>query len=240
MSVALVTGGSRGIGRAVAERLAADGFDVAITYRNDSVAAEEAVSTVTALGRAAKAFQVDAGDVDAGSRLFADVESALGPVAVLVNNAGAGEMRPLADISVSEMQENLALNFLGPFVLMKQAASSMSPGGRIVSISTSLTSMLLPGSALGTPAKVALEALTAIAAKELGSQGITVNAIAAGATDTEGFRATSGHLRGAMEAASPFGRLGAPDEIAAAVSFLAGPDGLWVSGQTLRVNGALV
>jgi len=240
VSVALVTGGSRGIGRAVAERLAADGFDVAITYRNDSVAAEEAVSTVTALGRAAKAFQVDAGDVDAGSRLFADVESALGPVAVLVNNAGAGEMRPLADISVSEMQENLALNFLGPFVLMKQAASSMSPGGRIVSISTSLTSMLLPGSALGTPAKVALEALTAIAAKELGSQGITVNAIAAGATDTEGFRATSGHLRGAMEAASPFGRLGAPDEIAAAVSFLAGPDGLWVSGQTLRVNGALV
>lgn len=240
MSVALVTGGSRGIGRAVVQRLAEDGFDIAFTFKENTAAAEEAVAAVRASGRRALALQVDAADPDRMRGVVQTVVDTLGPVAVLVNNAGAGEARPLADITTEEIRQNVAINFVTPFVMMQEAAKSMRPGGRIIAISTSLTSLLLPGTALGTPAKLAGEALTAIAAKEFGPLGITVNAIAAGATDTEGFRATSGHMRAAMEASSPFGRLGRPEEIAAAVAFLAGPDGQWVSGQTVRVNGALV
>jgi 3-oxoacyl-[acyl-carrier protein] reductase len=240
MSAALVTGGSRGIGRAVVQRLAEDGFDVAFTFKENTAAAEEVTAVVAASGRRALALQADAADPDQMRGIVQTVVDTLGPVSVLVNNAGAGEARPLADITTEEIQQNVTINFVTPFVLMQEAAKSMRPGGRIVSISTSLTSLLLPGTALGTPAKLAGEALTAIAAKEFGPLGITVNAIAAGATDTEGFRASSGHMRGTMEASSPFGRLGQPEEIAAAVAFLVGPDGQWVSGQTVRVNGALV
>ncbi|MDT0183963.1 SDR family oxidoreductase [Microbacterium sp. ARD31] len=240
MSAALVTGGSRGIGRAVVKRLAESGFDVAFTYLQDSAAADAAVAEITSAGRRALPLRIDAHDLDAMTALVPHVADHLGSLDVLVNNVGVGEARPFAAIAPQEFVDNLTLNVVVPFVMMQEAAKVMTPGGRIVFISTSLTSMLLPMTALGTPAKLATEALTTIAAKEFGPLGITVNAIAAGATDTEGFRATSGHMREAMEGMSPFGRLGRPDEIAAAVAYLVSEDAEWVSGQTLRVNGALV
>ncbi|MFI8793715.1 SDR family oxidoreductase [Streptomyces sp. NPDC055105] len=240
MSVALVTGASRGIGRAIALRLARDGFVVAVNYCDRHDAAEEVVPAIEEAGGHALAFPADAGDPSAVRELVHAVVDKLSGLDVLVNNAGAGEMRPLAEVTVDELRANLRVNLLGPFVAMQEAAKLMPSTGRIVNVSTSLTSMLLPGTVLGAPAKCALEALTTIAAKELGALGITVNAVGPGTTDTDAFNVNPAHVREAMAASSPFGRLGQPDETAGVVSFLVSSDCGWVSGPTLRVNGALV
>ncbi|HZO37300.1 MAG TPA: SDR family oxidoreductase [Solirubrobacteraceae bacterium] len=238
MSVALVTGASRGIGRAVALRLARDGFAVAVNYRERQDAADEVVGAIEGAGGRAKAFQADTGDANAVGALVAGVVAEFGGLDVLVNNAGAGGMRRFADVTAEELTANLAVNVVGPFVAMREAAKAMRPGGRIVNISSSLTSMLLPGTTLGAPAKMALEGLTTIAAKEFGALGITVNAVGPGPTDTDLFNENAPEMRAGAAAASPFGRLGEPEEIADVVAFLVGAGGGWVSGQTLRVNGA--
>jgi len=196
------------------------------------------VSAIEGAGGRAKAFQADTGDPIVVATLVADVVAEFGGLDVLVNNAGSGGMRPFTEVTPEELAANFAVNVVGPFVAMRDAAKAMRPGGRIVNISTSLTSVLLPGATLGAPAKLALEGLTTIAAKELGRLGITVNAVGPGPTDTDLFNENAPEMRAGAAAASPFNRLGTPEEIASVVAFLVSDEGRWVSGQTIHVNGA--
>ena len=239
--IAIVTGASRGIGAAIAERLGRDGFTVVVNYAGNAGAAEEVVRKIEAAGGRAVAAQADVGDADAVRRLFDSAEAAYGGVDVLVNNAGIMMLSPLAGADDAHFDRQIGVNLKGTFNTLREAARRLRDDGRVINFSTSVVGLKLEAYGVYAATKAAVETLTAIMAKEMRGRGITVNAIAPGPTATDLFlNGKSDELVARMAKMSPLERLGTPEDIAAAVAFLAGPDGGWINGQTLRANGGLV
>ncbi|WP_394825517.1 SDR family oxidoreductase [Pendulispora albinea] len=241
--VAIVTGASRGIGAAIASRLAADGMAVVVNYVGSAEEAETVISTIRAAGGVATAVRADVADPAAARRLFEEAEAAFGKVSVLVNNAGIMQpgLVPLADTSDALFDRLVAVNLKGTFNTLREAASRLGEGGRIVNFSSSTVGLTPPGYSAYVATKAGVEAMTNIFAKELRGRSITVNAVAPGPTATAlFFNGKSQELIDHFTKAAPLERLGTPEDIAAAVAFLVGPDGAWINGQTLRANGGIV
>jgi len=235
---AIVTGASRGIGAAIARRLAKDGYQVVVNYAGSAAEAEALAAGIGGL-----AVQADVADPAAVRRLFDEAENTFGAVNVLINNAGVmpASLPALADTDDDTFDRLVAVNLKGSFNTMREAARRLRDGGRIVNFSTSVIGLALPGYGPYAATKAAIEALTNILAKELRGRAITVNAIAPGPTATDLFlNGKSEETVERLAKAAPLERLGTPEDIAAAVAFLVGPDGGWVNGQTLRANGGIV
>ncbi len=239
--VAIVTGGSRGIGAAISERLATDGYAVVINYAGRRDDAEALASRLAAQGGEAIALQADVGDPVAMQRLFDATEARYGGVDVLVNNAGIMNLAPIAELDDAVFDRLVAINLKGTFNGMREAARRLRDGGRIVNLSTSLVGTKLETYGAYAATKAAVETMTAILSKELRGRSITVNAVAPGPTATDLFlEGKSPELVERMSKMNPLERLGTPADIAAVVSFLAGPRGGWVNGQVIRANGGMV
>ncbi len=239
--VAIVTGGSRGIGAAISERLAANGYAVAINYAGRRDDAEALASRLTAQGGEAIALQADVSDPVAVRRLFDATEARYGGVDVLVNNAGVMNLAPIAEFDDAAFDRLVAINLKGSFNGMREATRRLRDGGRIVNLSTSLVGTKLETYGVYAATKAAVETMTAIVSKELRGRSITVNAVAPGPTATELFlEGKSPELIDRMARMNPLERLGTPEDIAAVVAFLASPQGGWVNGQVIRANGGMV
>ncbi len=238
---ALVTGASRGIGRAIAERLAADGADVVIGYVSDERAAAQVVTAITAAGRRGHAVQADLGSAESARRLFDEAEKAIGPLDILVNNARSAPVSLIADTSDEVFDSAMAINVRAPFVLLREAATRLRDGGRIVNISTLNTILVGPGLAAYAASKAALELLSRVASYEFGSRGITVNSVLPGATDTDLFRLRNPPGEGwdRIAARTSLRRIGQPADVADVVAFLASEEGRWMTGQSIRADGGL-
>ena len=238
---AIVTGSSRGIGAAVALRLARDGMAVTINYSGDVVPADALARKITAGGGRAIPVKADVSDPRAVAALFDETERAFGRVDALVNNAGVMKLAPIAESSDELFDQHVAINLKGVFLGIREAARRMGEGGRIVSFSSSVVGLYQPTYGVYAATKGGVEAMTHIAAKELGPKGISVNAVAPGPVATALFLddKTDEQIAGVTKMI-PMGRLAEPDDIASVVSFLVGPDGGWVSGQVLRANGGIV
>ncbi len=239
--VALVTGASRGIGRAIAVRLGRDGAAVVVNYSGNHEAARETVAAVEAAGGRAVAVQADVGRVGDIQRLFDAAFEHFGKLDILVNNAGIMFNKPLADVAEEEYDLIFAVNVKGTFFACQQAAKRMADGGRIINFSSSTTAMMLPTYGTYVATKGAVEQLSHILAKELGSRGITVNVVSPGATDTELFgqgKTEQDKQRFAQLAA--LGRLGQPEDIADVVALLVSDDANWITGQNVRANGGTI
>jgi 3-oxoacyl-[acyl-carrier protein] reductase len=241
--VALVTGGAKGIGRAISVALASAGAAVGVNYATDSGAAERAVAEIADAGGRAIAVQGDQSRAADVERVFAEVADAFGPVDVLVNNAAVFSYQPVEDITEAEFRRQYDTNVLGPILTIQAFIKQVSPnGGSIINISSAGTAVRNPGSALYTSTKGALVILTQILAKELGGRHIRVNAIAPGATDTEGARALGvidSERADRLMAATPFARLGRPDDISPVAVFLASDDAYWITGDVIFATGGL-
>jgi 3-oxoacyl-[acyl-carrier protein] reductase len=238
---AVVTGASRGIGAAIARRLAADGFGVIVNYAGGRAEADTLVAELQQAGGSARAVQADVSDAAAVRRLFDAAEAVFGGIDVLVNNAGIMKLATLADSDDVLFDRQVAVNLKGPFNTLREAAKRLRAGGRIINLSSSVVGLLPPTYAVYAATKAGVEALTHILVKELRGRNITVNAIAPGPTATDLFlTGKSQEMVDRLAKQAPLERLGQPQDIAAAVAFLAGPDGAWVNGQTLRVNGGIV
>jgi 3-oxoacyl-[acyl-carrier protein] reductase len=236
--IALVTGASRGIGAAIAGRLAADGFDVAVNYVGNAAAAAAVVAKLKDSGVRAIAVRGDVAKTADVRQMFQQTEDQLGQIDVLVNNAGILHNATLAEASDEAFDRQFAVNAKGSFNTMREAAARLQQGGRIVNFSSTLVAMNLPDYGVYTATKAAVESLTQVFAKELRGRGISVNAVAPGPVATELFLDGKTDEQVAFFAnMPPLQRLGQPDDIAKVVSFLAGPDGGWVNGQVLRANG---
>jgi len=239
--VAIVTGASGGIGAAVAERLARDGFTVVVNYGRAAAAAEALVARIEAAGGRAVAAQADIADPAQVARMFASAETAFGGVDVLVNNAGVMQLATIGDSDDALFDRQVAINLKGTFNTLREASRRLRSGGRIINVSSSVVGLLQPTYGVYAGTKAAVEAMTSILAKELRGRNITVNAIAPGPTATKLFldgkpQAVIDHLA----KLSPLERLGQPEDIADAIAVLAGPDGAWINGQTLRANGGII
>lgn len=238
---AIVTGSARGIGAAVAERLARDGFAVTVNYSGSEAPARETADRIKAAGGAAIAVKADVGEAAAVKALFDAAEQAFGGVDVLVNNAGIMKLAAIAETDDALFDQHLAVNLKGVFNCMREGARRIRDGGRIISFSSSVVGLYQPGYGPYAATKAGVEALTHILAKELGPRKITVNAVAPGPVATPLFLSGKSDEQVAqITRLIPLGRLAEPEDIAAAVSFLAGPDSHWVNGQVLRTNGGMV
>ncbi|MFE9705427.1 SDR family NAD(P)-dependent oxidoreductase [Streptomyces sp. NPDC005930] len=238
---AVVTGGSRGIGRAIVERLCRDGADVVFNYSAGEEAADDVVRTVQANGGKVRAMRLDLREPDAAERLMESAQAHLGSLDVLVNNAATSfTPAPLAETEAEVFDGVMAANTRSVFLTMRYAARRMRDGGRIVNISTMNTVRPVPGIGPYAASKGAIEQLTAVAARELGPRGITVNTVSPGATDTDLLRGTNPpEALQAVVGRTPLGRLGQPSDVADVVAFLVGPGGAWITGQNLRATGGL-
>jgi len=238
---AIVTGASRGIGAAVAERLARDGFNVVINYSGDAAPADALARQLTESGARAQAIKADVSDPAAVRALFDATQAAFGGIDVLVNNAGIMQLSTIAETNDATLTRTLDVNLKGTFNTLREAATRVRSGGRIINFSSSVVGLLQPTYGIYAATKAAVEALTSILAKELRGREITVNAIAPGPTATDLFlNGKPQELVDRLAKLAPLERLGQPVDIAAAVAFLAGPDGAWVNGQTLRANGGII
>ncbi|MCD4527276.1 SDR family oxidoreductase [Nocardioides sp. cx-173] len=239
--VAIVTGGSGGIGRAVAQRLAGDDFCVVVNYAGGTAAADETVDSITSAGGTAIAVQADVADEDAVAALFDRAESELGGVDVVVNAAGRMVLAPIADVDLADLDALHRTNIRGSFVVAQQAARRLRDGGSFVGFSTSVVGTAFPTYGPYAASKAAVEGMTMILARELRGRDISVNAVAPGPTGTALF--LDGKTDEEIERLAkvpPLERLGTPDDIAGVVAFLASPSGHWVNGQVLRANGGMI
>ncbi|WFP65747.1 MULTISPECIES: SDR family oxidoreductase [unclassified Mesorhizobium] len=239
--VAIVTGASRGIGAAIATRLAKDGFTVVINYAGSAGEADALIEAIEAKGGHAISAQADVSDPTAVARMFDAAQAAFGGIDVLVNNAGIMKLATVADSDDALFDRQVAINLKGTFNTLREAAKRLREGGRIVNLSSSVVGLHQPTYAAYAATKAGVEAMTHVLSKELRGRNITVNAIAPGPTATALF------LDGKPQAVidqltklAPLERLGQPEDIAAAVAFLAGPDGGWINGQVLRANGGII
>jgi 3-oxoacyl-[acyl-carrier protein] reductase len=238
--VAIVTGGSRGIGRETAERLSRDGFAIVVNYAGNQEEAEAAVKSITDAGGRAVAAQADVADEEAVAAMFDLAERELGGVDVVVHAAGVMPLSPLVDLDLEVFDRLHRTNVRGTFVVDREAARRVRPGGTIVNFSSSVVGLALPGYAAYAASKGAVEAMTLIVARELRGRDVTVNAVAPGPTATALFLdGKDEETIARMAAQPPLERLGSPTDIAEVVAFLAGP-GHWVNGQVLRANGGIV
>ncbi|MEV7857338.1 SDR family oxidoreductase [Streptomyces hirsutus] len=239
--VAVVTGGSRGIGRTVSLKLARDGLAVVVNYAGDTAAAEETVKTITEAGGRAASVRADVADEHAVAALFDRAEDEFGGVDIVVNAAGRLALSPIADLDLAVLDALHRTNIRGTFVVAQQAARRLRAGGSFVGFSTSVVGTQLPGYGAYTASKGAVEAITLILARELRGRDVTVNTVAPGPTATDLFlEGKTPEQIDALAKAPALERLGTPEDIAEVVAFLTGPEGHWVNGQILRANGGLV
>lgn len=239
--VAIVTGASRGIGAAIAERLGRDGFTVIVNYAGNAAMADAVVAKIEAAGGTALTVRADVADPAAVKKMFDAAETAFGEVDVLINNAGIMGLSPLAATDDLDFDKIVSVNLKGTFNTMREAGRRLRDNGRIINFSTSVVGLKLENYGVYAATKAAVETLTAIMAKEMRGRNITVNAVAPGPTATDLFlNGKSEELVARMAKMSPLERLGTPEDIAGVVAFLAGPDGAWINGQTLRANGGII
>tara|TARA_Y100000748_G_scaffold303024_1_gene306943 strand:- start:1517 stop:2251 length:735 start_codon:yes stop_codon:yes gene_type:complete len=237
-TTALVTGASRGIGRAIAQRLAADGFTVIINYARDGAAAQDTVAEITTAGGKAIALQADVSDPQQLQRLFAEAVQAAGPLAAIVHNAGILPMANIELTTIESFDQCVAVNLRSTFLLMGHAREHLSADGRFVALSSSVLARNFPGYGPYIASKAGVEGLVRVFANELRGRQITANAVAPGPVATElFFKGKTPEQIAQLAAMNPLERLGEPEDIANTVAFLCSQDGGWVNGQVLRANG---
>lgn len=238
---AIITGVSGGIGKGVAERLAADGFSVVANYSGNAAKAEEVVKNIKAAGGKAIAIAADISKPDEVKALFAAAETAFGAIEVVVNTAGIMPLAPIAKGDVELFDKVIATNLRGSYLMMSEAANHVVDGGRIILFSSSVIGTSFPNYGGYIASKAGVEGLTRVLSKELGQRKITVNAVAPGPVATELFlKGKSDEMIANIAKMNPMGRIGEVSDIVGMVAFLAGPEGGWVNGQVLRVNGGFV
>ena len=241
--VAVVTGASKGIGASIATHLAAEGAAVVVNYASSREGADKVVAEITAKGGRAVAVQADVSKKADIERLFAETSKAFGGLDILVNNAGIYEMSPLEGITEEHFHKQFNLNVLGLLLTTQEAVKLIGPaGGSVINISSVVSNLAPPGSAVYSATKGAVDVITKVLTKELGPRKIRVNAINPGLVDTEGTN-TAGMIGSDfhrhLETETPLGRIGQPQDIAAAAVFLASDDSSWLSGETIVVAGGL-
>ncbi|KAL8749510.1 MAG: hypothetical protein Q9184_006783 [Pyrenodesmia sp. 2 TL-2023] len=237
--IAIITGASKGIGKATALRLAKDGASVVINYSSDATSAEEVIQAIGA--DRAIAVQADVSIISEIEKLVKQTVDKFGKIDIVIANAAVAPVKDLEHTTEEDFDAVMALNVKGPYFLCQKAAPHMPPGSHVILLSTSLciNSAVLPHYLLYNTSKGAIEQMTRVMSKDLARKGIAVNAIAPGPTGTEMFyKGKSEEILKFIAAQSPFNRFGAPEELADAMAFFCGSDSRWVSGQILRVNGA--
>ncbi|MHA6759462.1 SDR family oxidoreductase [Streptacidiphilus sp. PAMC 29251] len=235
--VALVTGGAGGIGSTVSRTLAADGHRVVVAYNSGAEAAKQLVAEIEEAGHTAVALQADVTKADQVGALFADVVARFGRIDVVVNNAGTMIPKPIADLSEQVFDLVFDVNVRGALNVLRETSRLLADGGRVVNISSTIVQDPIPGSGAYAASKAALELFGKVASKELGPRGITVNTLRVGPTVPGMFSAAPPERQAAMAAASPFKRMGQPQDIADVISFLVGDAGRWITGQVITVDG---
>jgi len=233
---ALITGGSRGIGRGIAERLARDGAHVVVNYLHNEEAAQNTVSDITSAGGSAIAIRADVSRPTEIARLYDETEKAFGQIDIVVANAGTAVIKSMGEFTEEDFDGVFATNTKGVFFIMQQAVKRLRDGGRIIVITTGGVKMLIPGNALYLGSKGALDQFVRTAAQEVGKRNITVNAVLPGYTDTDLLPERD---RKVAAGASPFKRVGEPEDIADVVAFLASSEARWITGQEIGAGGGV-
>lgn len=246
--IALVTGGSRGLGKNMALRLAEKGIDVILTYNSNKAEADSVVASIQALGRKAKAFQLNAGDVKTFPDFFGEVSTYLKAETgqtnfdFLINNAGTALYALFAETTEEQFDTALNIHYKGVFFLTQKALPLMNDGGRIINISSGLARFSLPGSSAYGSMKGAIEVLTRYLAKELGPRRIAANVVAPGAIETDfggGRVRDDKEMNAHVAALTALGRVGLPEDIGGVVAFLCSDDAKWINGQRIEVSGGM-
>ena len=235
--VAIVTGASRGIGRAIAEKLAGNRIAVAVNYRKSVAEAEQVVQGIKTNGGHAIAVKADCGNTEEIQHLFNTAQSELGPVDFIINNAGISIREVVANTSEAQFDETFRINTKAPFFIMQKATEIIRDGGSIVNISSGATHMNPPTSAIYAGSKAALDQFTRVLAKEIGARGVRVNSVSPGFTDTS---LLDRQLAEEGPKMTPLGRIGRTEDIADVVSFLLSEEARWITGQIIQVNGGLI
>jgi 3-oxoacyl-[acyl-carrier protein] reductase len=239
--VALITGGSRGIGAAVARRLARDGFITVINYSGDAASAEALAREIEKAGGRSLTAKADVSDAKDVRRMFESAEAAFGGIDVLINSAGIMTLGPIGRFEDAAFDRLIAVNLKGTFNTLREAANRLRPGGRIVNFSSSVVGLYQPNYAIYAATKAAVEAMTHVYVKELRGRNITVNTVAPGPVATDLFlKANTPESVERLTHLSPLERLGQPEDIANVIAFLVGPEGGWINGQVLRANGGVI
>lgn len=238
--VAIVTGASRGIGRAIALKLAGNGASIIVNYAGNAQKAQQTVEEIKVLGVEAHPIQADVSKISEIKKLFDQTIKQFGKVDILVNNAGINIYKPIIEVTEEDFDKIFDINVKGTYFACQQAALRMADSGRIINFSSSTTAMMLPTYSAYVATKGAVEQMTRVLAKELGSKGITVNVVSPGPTDTELFReGKSEEAINRFAQMAALGRLGQVQDIADVVAFLASDDARWITGQNIRVNGGI-
>jgi 3-oxoacyl-[acyl-carrier protein] reductase len=237
--VAVVTGGSRGIGAAIALRLAEEGATVAVNYNSNKSAADKVVKQIEELGSKAVALQGNVKSEEDSKKLFAEVTKEFGKIDILVNNAGVYETLFITDITEEHIDHVLGTNVKGVILATKEALKNFADGGRIINISSKAAEAAMPGFSVYSATKAALDTLTRTWAQELGRRKITVNGVAPGPVASDMFNTVPEELKAQFIEKTALGRVGEPEDIAAVVAFLASDDGRWVTGHTIAADGGI-